>query len=172
MYMQRFFDYYPFAVGLGQCSLLSYLEAQPPVSLLHSSHADHVRVDRRRYIDIHTYTQLYILVQTQQDQTRPNLLRCRSSLKMLHEVIFTLLDLSYDNWGMIGTCFHCCNCITNALGHSGNSCFIFSWLMHYVFLGYSIATVNTSSAKRLCFCLRLFVCFFVLTITQKVVDEF
>jgi len=81
MYMQRFFDYYPFVVGLGQCSLLSYLEAQPPVSLLHSSHADHVRVDRRRYIDIHTYTQLYILVQTQQDQTRPNLQASRCYMK-------------------------------------------------------------------------------------------
>jgi len=41
MYRQRRFDYYQFAVGLGQWSVLSYLEAQPPPTLqlwLHISH--------------------------------------------------------------------------------------------------------------------------------------
>ena len=30
MYRQRLFDYYEFVVGLSQCSVLSYLNAQPP----------------------------------------------------------------------------------------------------------------------------------------------
>ena len=33
MYRQRLFDYYQLAVGLGQCSVLSYLKAQPPVMI-------------------------------------------------------------------------------------------------------------------------------------------
>ena len=35
MYRQRLLDYYLFVCGLGQCSILSYLKAQPHFLTLH-----------------------------------------------------------------------------------------------------------------------------------------